>query len=39
MDPDHTYFTRLQRRQGAMDPNTKLILEEMEKKFAAMDLK
>lgn len=35
----HDYFTRLQRRLGAMDVNTKLIIEEMEKKFSALDQK
>lgn len=35
----HDHFTRGQRCLGAMDPNTKLILHEMEKKFAALDLK
>lgn len=37
--PIHHYFTRFQQRRGAMDPNTKLILDEMEKRFAALDLK
>jgi hypothetical protein len=35
----HDHFTRFQQRHWAMDPNTKIIREELEKKFAAMDLK
>jgi len=34
--PTHDHFTRFQRRRGAMDPNSKLLLDEINKKFAAM---
>jgi hypothetical protein len=29
----HDHFTCLQRRQGAMSPETKVILDEMQKQF------
>jgi hypothetical protein len=36
---NHDHFTRLQRRKGSMDPSSKLLLEEIEKKLVVMDLK
>jgi hypothetical protein len=33
----HDHFTHLQRRQGAMGPETKLILDEMQKQFADLN--
>lgn len=30
---DHEHFTRLQRRRGAMSPETKQLLEELDKRF------
>lgn len=35
----HDHFTRLQRRHGAMNPETKIILDELTKKFAEQDTK
>lgn len=35
--PTHDHFTRFQRRLGAMNPDTKLILEELQKQFAEQD--
>jgi hypothetical protein len=44
--PTHTHFTRLQRRQGAMNPDTKMILDKLhknndkwEKRIADLDTK
>jgi hypothetical protein len=37
--PPHDYFTRLQRRHGVMDRNMKLLLDEMDKTFTALDLR
>ena len=34
---DHEHFTRLQRRRGAMSPETKMLLEELDKRFVAQD--
>lgn len=34
---DHEHFTRLQRRRGAMNPEMKLLLEEIDKRFVAQD--
>lgn len=34
---DHEHFTRLQRRRGAMSLETKQLLEELDKRFAAQD--
>jgi hypothetical protein len=39
MAASHGYYTRLQRRQGKMDPSSKFLLDEIEKKFTALDLK
>lgn len=37
--PPHHHYTRRQRHLGAMDPNTKLILNEMSKHFSELDVK
>jgi hypothetical protein len=31
---NHVHFTRLQRRRRAMNPETKLLLDEIDKRFA-----
>jgi len=37
--PPHSHYTRFQKRSGVMDPNTKLILDEMNKRFTELDTK
>jgi hypothetical protein len=39
MAASHGYYTRLQQCQGKMDPSSKFLLDEIEKKFTALDLK
>lgn len=34
---DHQHFTRLQRRRGAMNSEMKILLDELEKRFAAQN--
>jgi hypothetical protein len=33
----HDHYTRLQRQRGAMNPESKLLLDELDKRFAAAD--
>ena len=35
--PTHDHYTRLQRHRGAMGPNQKALLAELDKRFAAQD--